>query len=872
AGLAGYRRGGAGQADTWGDRPNVVRMTSLLTAIRAWRNIAQPAIQGAYTGSVDYNPIAAASGQPYDYGTTPSGYRSRVQVAQEYMGRGMYEAASGFLDLPYAFSGDGGTFGRAASGLQLALGVATTGSEIGYGMLQNAFFMQPGKARNELLALGQKTWKAAMGAGTAIAAGTALSEISNAGLSDVMIRGMAGLDVSRAPDEGWVSSLARGVVGSFADIPLTFQKHREMGLGGVSAAAMSAVAFSAELFSGIGGLGSKGRMAVHQVAGISRQDYLNRGYSKQFADYLSFQGETDAEKKYHADAEKLRETYGGQTESYVPILARAVPLLGLQSGQAAALLQGGAALGMDPGQYLSAIAGMGQQMGFIPGTAGMASFASNLGTLDMAGFARLQDQTGRMAQFSAQLAPYMGYQTAAAAANRLGLNSPNQVSAAQRALDLVDRYGVDVTSATGNKIWKGGYENVQIGTRQEIDARGAADIFTTDVGVGGRAPVHYYKRNTVPVYVKQRKMEDETAGDRITEWASGLQRSKGSNYVEGILGFSSALVDNGIISPDRLQATNEQLAQKFSSYTGQQMDMVGRIVSGDMGAQSWAAWNNPAMLADLGLNPDAFRWNNPTGRPTWETSGADFMRLGMARYRAGYVLNTPFAQLAQSVEYGMAGPNTNTAQMLLGTHNAGLANAFLEGGTVGMQRYMTQANWGFQLQGFDLQLDQMDAAQGYTRRMWGFEDQQRQMQYRNQMADFAYSRQRLEVNREFGERQESLSWERMTKGQEYQRWERAFNYQTGLMQRGWAREDWDFQDTTRGLNRAWDAEDLNEAIRFSTGRERRKLLRQRDRQTISNNLEDEQIDTQRERQEQLWGREDEHYRKALEYAEELIQL
>ena len=103
-------------------------------------------------------------------------------------------------------------------------------------------------------------------------------------------------------------------------------------------------------------------------------------------------------------------------------------------------------------------------------------------------------------------------------------------------------------------------------------------------------------------------------------------------------------------------------------------------------------------------------------------------------------------------------------------------------------------------------------------------------------------------------------------------WNLDFGQETSKLQQGFTREQWQYQDTTQALTQGWQAEDYAEAIRFSTGRERRNLIKQRDRATVMQGLEGEQIDQSRSQQEQLWAREDERYEKQREYITELMGL
>jgi len=99
---------------------------------------------------------------------------------------------------------------------------------------------------------------------------------------------------------------------------------------------------------------------------------------------------------------------------------------------------------------------------------------------------------------------------------------------------------------------------------------------------------------------------------------------------------------------------------------------------------------------------------------------------------------------------------------------------------------------------------------------------------------------------------------------------RERSHELGMASRGWAREDWAMDDTVRGFQTGWQMEDINEQLRFAGGRERRQLLRQRDRTVTMQNLEEQQITTSRGRQEEVWAREDERFQKQVEYAEKMM--
>ena len=81
-----------------------------------------------------------------------------------------------------------------------------------------------------------------------------------------------------------------------------------------------------------------------------------------------------------------------------------------------------------------------------------------------------------------------------------------------------------------------------------------------------------------------------------------------------------------------------------------------------------------------------------------------------------------------------------------------------------------------------------------------------------------------------------------------------------LMQRGFAREDWATQDNVSALQWKWKTEDYQEQARFMTGRDRSMAERNRGRDTIMHNIEGEEKDKGRSRQENVWKLEDKRFR------------
>lgn len=160
-----------------------------------------------------------------------------------------------------------------------------------------------------------------------------------------------------------------------------------------------------------------------------------------------------------------------------------------------------------------------------------------------------------------------------------------------------------------------------------------------------------------------------------------------------------------------------------------------------------------------------------------------------------------------------------------------------------------------------------------------FAERQEDLSYRKMMTsnEFAIRGEelgwkRIELQEQFGGKVAQLGRERMMAYHENQLWGLQFSHQTEQMQRQFTQQQWGYQDVTRSLQYGWQTEDVNEAIRFATGRERRQLIKQRDRSTMMHGLEEQNIEDTRSQQEKMWAREDERYQKQEEFLNHIIDL
>ena len=309
----------------------------------------------------------------------------------------------------------------------------------------------------------------------------------------------------------------------------------------------------------------------------------------------------------------------------------------------------------------------------------------------------------------------------------------------------------------------------------------------------------------------------------------------------------------------------------------QEAQNFGARMAGDIGAWSYDAYAGGwagGMMQDR------------SGNPIIETDWAGFMGMGIAQAGAGDFTAAsrafggidPSASLQDQTAAFFSGQGINVSEGLMG--------ALMEGGMRGASRFQAERMFGFQMAGIGRQGRDLEYRKDYlwgaggggawdaptAGSLWGLEDTQRGLQHTATLAGFASTERRMTTTNLFAQQGEALQSERMGVGTAYQRWQTGFERGGQILGREWQREDWQYSDQMRSLQFSWQMEDLDEGIRLSSGRDRRQLIKQRDRAATTHNLEDQQVDQQRDRQEQSWAREDERFEKQVEYQERIIEL
>lgn len=251
------------------------------------------------------------------------------------------------------------------------------------------------------------------------------------------------------------------------------------------------------------------------------------------------------------------------------------------------------------------------------------------------------------------------------------------------------------------------------------------------------------------------------------------------------------------------------------------------------------------------------------GRPWGQAS------LAMPGLSANYVANQIWQQ---------QGGWANAGGSAQGAINA-MVNGIQVGGQTfygeqGLQGWQNQFSYNQAMAQIGIQMKQIALSSAFTTGQglsaygfeegagfWSIEDRQRALGRQQQEASFANQAWNI-----------AQSEKRLGLSEKYYGQNRVINRQQTMMQRGWAQEDWAYQQNVRDLQWGWKQEDFQENVRFMTGRDRRLAERQMKRDTIMHDLEGEQIDKQKNRQQELWKLEDRRFELEKKQHDETLKM
>jgi hypothetical protein len=293
------------------------------------------------------------------------------------------------------------------------------------------------------------------------------------------------------------------------------------------------------------------------------------------------------------------------------------------------------------------------------------------------------------------------------------------------------------------------------------------------------------------------------------------------------------------------------MTQQYAMWGGQQTSQFFGAVSSDLGSQIFAqrlmrmdpfafaeasqagvpGMAQFATTVDIGLGGDI------TGLPWGTTSLA---RVGRS---AESVANQVWGNQWQGTGWGEAavrGITTPFGQRVAGAR--------------GLQWHMRGLQYEQQQASLGVAAAQIALQEEYMPQFWAVQDQQRALGHEQRMFGF-----------DMQQRQFNLQGQQFTAQMGLQR-------RGQLMQRGFAMQDWAWQDQTRAMQWAWRQEDFAENVRFMSGRERRLAERGMERETIMFGMEGERIDEQRSRQKEMWALEDARFDMQKKHFNETRQL
>jgi hypothetical protein len=310
--------------------------------------------------------------------------------------------------------------------------------------------------------------------------------------------------------------------------------------------------------------------------------------------------------------------------------------------------------------------------------------------------------------------------------------------------------------------------------------------------------------------------------------------------------------------------------------SNQSASLLSQIAGGDMHAQSYNAWQN---------GDYQYRWFDQGGNSIQETNGLSFAKTMQAWGTSANMGNENAVKLMSTsgMDWYKGGSTTDIMRQLLGTTNPEILKAYGENGSRGIEALSRRDSAQAQLMSSGIQMKGIALSEKYNwgsgswnapsaGSSWGLEDKLRSLQYASQTTDFAVQSQRMDFSNQNSIAREQNQYQRMQVSQNYNASQLSTSYNQFQKQKGWAQEDYQYQDTMTSLTNSWNLEDINENIRLSSGRQRRQLLKQKDRMVTTQNLEGEQVETQRDRQKEVWANEEERFRKQKDYQTQLNKL
>jgi hypothetical protein len=175
---------------------------------------------------------------------------------------------------------------------------------------------------------------------------------------------------------------------------------------------------------------------------------------------------------------------------------------------------------------------------------------------------------------------------------------------------------------------------------------------------------------------------------------------------------------------------------------------------------------------------------------------------------------------------------------------------------------------------------------GDGRTMWQLEDDGMRLSREQSKYNIEYSEEGLRRNQlqlDLTKRQFYENWEfgqeRFAYGTQYKAAQMQFSRGMQLEREEWSVQDWAFNRNSTQLQFGWSMEDYDRNIRYARGRERRDLLRQKERQVVQysmsmgrSDVEKERIEQQAEWTDEVYEREKRNFEQETEFSRRQMDM
>jgi len=887
-GGGGGRGGGGGATPSaskgmWGGSLGKLMYASYIGK-RMWTMTAAPQLEkaaeyGKYMGS--YAGLAAQEG--VDLMSSDAGYMARSGETARFWQKGAYEQFGGFKDLGYGIAGGSGAVARAGAGFGISLGAVAAGG----------VSTATGAALAEMGGIAGVGGAAMVSAGTVmIAAGAAIT---------VGIIGMEAYNWATGDNQTY-GKLISEVVNDFVltDALNNFEEGQGLSKDEIRHS------------RGFQDLSiDKNREDYMRSIGISNEDLYGQMSPKNEA-IARMQDAPGAVRNLEQLGAKVGAIQGEEAPSAATLKAVQAysTMMGGVGGREEFLqdfTQAAARKGVALPDAMAEAGAIAASMGIYAGDA-VANTNVMSSWMDRT---RADDQKAVMSSavttsVAGMLAPYVGPQAALELAQ--GYQTTGQAAGTMSILGAFAQQGVDSRTVA----YYASVDSME-GRTAPVSLAEAAKAYALEVGnkqagIAG-AMIAPLKRagfsDTEAMYGAR------TFGIDTSSKAASFATLAGALEADGPMTEAEATIAalSGAMTTPAQAAQIGGVSQRFetagysgasvmgnlatSGFNAQELNFVNSLASGNLKAASWATYEGISGSGKGPMAPMSSRLFNQAGQPIYKTDFGSFLEMGAGQ--AG--LGNPFAisglqhmssssvQQLQSGQYSQ-GDLMGFASEFFGSTDQSAMSAWVTGGAQGRTMDHNAKMAGFSLAGIGVALQGIQQQRQHlwgqddggafdapaAGSMWAIQDSMTQARHSATMAGFSANLKRMKMSHGFDIERDVLGEERMGVTQDYQQWQAGFSRDTSLLKRGWKQEDYQYNDQMKDLNFGWAMEDVDEAIRFSGGRQRRTLETKKDRMVMSQNLEGEHTDVVRKRQDEMWAREDERFEKSSDYMDHLHDL